>query len=127
MRVFLVVPCYRERSRIHCYREKLRQLRAVPLECRLLFVEDGCPEECGKTLQEMGARVHFREHEGKGAAVRHGLRLALAESSSEEDVFCYTDFDCSSSLELLPRLLEPLSGAECHLSIASREGQHREK
>jgi len=83
----LVLPTYNEAENLV---RLVPQLLALPLELRVLVVDDNSPDGTGRLADELAARypgrvevIHRAGKLGLGTAYLAGFRLALAEGASE--------------------------------------------
>jgi glycosyltransferase involved in cell wall biosynthesis len=103
--VAVVVPCYRERTRI------LGVLERVGREVqRIYVVDDGCPEGTGEHVRARcpDPRVHVVRHErnrGVGGATLTGYRRALDDGAR---VIVKLDGDGQMDPALIPALIAPV-------------------
>ncbi len=117
----LVVPVYNEERRIgECAPLLIHYIDEWAPSSRLLFVDDGSedatPEKLKVIIEESvsdKAEIVRRPHEGKGSAVRFGLR------QSKTDVAAFCDLDLATPLDELSRLIE-LSRLREALVVGSR-------
>ena len=77
MKTVLVVPCFNEAERIAS-----DQMRALPADVRIVFVNDGSSDGTGEMLDSLARAhghvvLHLPSNSGKGEAVRHGMLHAL--------------------------------------------------
>ena len=98
----LVVPCYREATRLQPSRflEFLEASEAT----RLLFVDDGSPDDTLQALKHMAAArpdrvtvLALAENVGKGEAVRRGLLRAMDDGT---ELVGFWDADLATPLRL---------------------------
>lgn len=108
-RVVLVVPCYNEAARLD--EERLLSLLDEPA-VDLLFVDDGSTDGTGARLAALAARAPERvrvlspgKNQGKGEAVRAGMREALRTGAA---VTGYLDADLSAPPPEVLRVLRAL-------------------
>lgn len=105
-RVAVVIPCYRVRGTV------LEVVRAIPPGVAAIYVvDDGCPEQSGKLVQERvddpRVRVIFNERNlGVGGATLAGFRRALAEGA---DILVKIDGDGQMDPALLPAFVAPIA------------------
>lgn len=113
----VIVPVYNERTTVA---EIVRRMRAVtvPLALDIIMVDDGSSDGTDKildTLQDSTVRVvHHHRNEGKGAAVRTGLRHARG------DLILVQDADLEYDPEDWPRLLDPVFKGRSKVVYGSR-------
>jgi len=104
-RLLIFVPTYNENRNV----ERLcAELRALPLDADILFIDDGSPDGTGATLDRLARqyrRVSVIHREGKlgiGSAHRAGIAYAYDKGY---DLLITLDADFSHSPADLPRLL----------------------
>src|SRR2546427_351848 len=118
-RLLIFVPTYNENRNV----ERLcAELRALPLDADILFIDDGSPDGTGATLDRL-ARQHPRvsviHREGKlgiGSAHRAGIAYAYEKGY---DLLITLDADFSHSPADLPRLLAA-HARDVDVGVASR-------
>jgi len=118
-RLLIFVPTYNENRNV----ERLcAELRALPLNADILFIDDGSPDGTGATLDRL-ARQHPRisvvHREGKlgiGSAHRAGIAYAYDKGY---DLLITLDADFSHSPADLPRLLAA-HASDVDVVVASR-------
>lgn len=75
MRVSVIVPVYNERETIL---EVIKRVKQVPIEKEIIIVDDGSNDGTGEILKEIkneDVKVIFKKkNEGKGSAIREGLK-----------------------------------------------------
>lgn len=80
MKLSIIIPVFNEISTIA---ELLRQVMAVDLDKQIIIVDDGSKDGTRELIREMnqdGLTIAFHpQNQGKGAAVRTGLRLVKGE------------------------------------------------
>src|SRR5512143_3591329 len=115
----LVLPTYNEAENLV---RLVPQLLALPLELRVLVVDDNSPDGTGRLADELAARypgrvevIHRAGKLGLGTAYLAGFRLALAEGASE---VLTMDADFSHQPRYIPELAARLRVAD--LVIGSR-------
>jgi len=99
----LVVPCYREAGRLAP--DRFLEFLEATEGTRLLFVDDGSPDDTPRVLRELAARRPDRidvltlpKNVGKGEAVRRGLLAAMERPT---DLVGFWDADLSTPLALV--------------------------
>ncbi len=116
-KVAVVVPCYKETSKV------LDTLKAVPALVQYIYcVDDACPDGTGKLVEaECGdprVKVIFHEeNQGVGGAVITGYQAALAD---DVDIVVKIDGDGQMDPELLPIIMRPVAEGKADYSKGNR-------
>ncbi len=116
-KVAVVIPCYRVRDRI------LSVLERIGPECALVYVvDDRCPEESGRFVQERcrdpRVRVVFHEvNQGVGGAVMTGYEAALREGAT---ILVKIDGDGQMDPGLVPRFIAPIVAGKADYTKGNR-------
>lgn len=117
LRLAVVIPAYNEEAGIaRTVDEVCAALRALPIEARLLVVEDGSRDGTAGILAEVAAReplltvVRHPANQGYGAALRTGMRTAAEHGF---DAVLFMDSDLTNSPTDIARFVPPLrAGAD---------------
>ncbi len=117
MTISVVVPCYNERPTIAELIQAVRRSPAGPVE--LIVVDDCSSDGTREWLQGPGAgradKVFFHEkNQGKGAALRTGIRAATG------DVVIIQDADLEYDPVEYPALIEPIARGVADVVYGSR-------
>lgn len=126
MKLSIIIPVYNEKKTI---KEIVRRVMAVKLsrvKKEIIIVDDASTDGTKKILEEM-ARENRRfkifyhlQNQGKGAAVRTGLKQASG------DYFLIQDADLEYDPQDIPRLLKPIQEGKAEVVYGSRfTGEHR--
>ena len=116
-RIAVVIPCYRVRATV------LDVIAAIGPEVTDIYVvDDGCPEESGKIVEQECAdkRVRVLYHganRGVGAAVITGYASALAQGAN---ILVKIDGDGQMDPADLPRLISPIIQGEADYTKGNR-------
>jgi len=112
-RVSFLIPAYNEASTI---REVLEGIDALGLDSQVVVVDDGSTDGTGRVVQEYGNGVVLarQENAGKGAAIRHAIRLM------DGDVAVIQDADMEYDPVDVPRLIEPILLGRADVVYGSR-------
>lgn len=109
----VVVPCFNEATRL--VPEQLDEL-ATAAGATVLAVDDGSTDGTGALLRELAARdtgrvevLALAANAGKGEAVRHGLRAAIAAGA---ELVAYCDADFAAPPGEVARVVDRLRAAE---------------
>lgn len=122
LRAFVVIPAYNEAARLPRLLAELagylpREVQAPDLDVRFCIVDDGSrPEEFSaeeRLIRDAGLGdavrlVRLASNQGKGAAIRAGFEIGLAEGF---DYLGFFDADCSVGVQELHRALVHLVAA----------------
>ena len=105
----VIIPAYNEGPRItQALRNVTDYLKSRPFRWEILVVDDGSRDDTGARVQQMTVSeprirlIHHSSNQGKGGAVRTGLR------SAKGDAVLFCDADGATPIEELERLLPPL-------------------
>lgn len=105
MRISVIIPVYNERAVIEqTARELSAYLESSFPEYELIFVSDGCTDDCAELLRSLelpGTRVlEYTPNRGKGCAVRTGMLAAAGE------LRIFTDSDLAYGPEVIGAITE---------------------
>jgi dolichol-phosphate mannosyltransferase len=112
LQIIAVIPTYNEAQNLL---DLVSALRAVPLDLRVLVVDDNSPDGTGKLAQSLAsadARLHVlrrRAKEGLRSAYLDGLRWAL---SAGAEAILQMDADLSHSPDRIPSMLDRLQTSD---------------
>ncbi|MDB5316149.1 MAG: hypothetical protein JWO24_1993 [Rhodospirillales bacterium] len=113
--IAIVIPAYQESATIGAI---VAAVRAAMPSAALIVVDDGSTDGSGAIADAAGARVlRPGGNAGKGAALRAGMRAALAEGAT---LVLTLDADGQHRAEDLPRLAEAAQAAPRSIIIGSR-------
>ena len=120
----VVVPAYNEADTVET---ALRRLRAVPLRCEIIVVNDASTDRTREILESLAAErlvdrvIHHEKNRGKGAAIRSGVAAATG------DALVVQDADLEYDPADLPALIQPISSGKADAVYGSRfqGGPHR--
>jgi glycosyltransferase involved in cell wall biosynthesis len=116
MKVSVIIPAYDE---IQTIDEIVRRVRAVAIEKEIVVVDDGSRDGTRERLREIAATgaIRLLEHavnQGKGAALRTGLREA------QGDIVVIQDADLEYDPKDLVRVIKPIEDGLADVSYGSR-------
>ncbi|MEA3377951.1 MAG: polyprenol monophosphomannose synthase [Chloroflexota bacterium] len=116
----VIVPTYNERENIESL---VTQLLGLPVEARVIVVDDNSPDGTGAIAEELarehGRRVGIIHRAGKlglGTAYVAGFKRALGEGA---ELICTMDADFSHNPRYVPDLVAKI-GEGCDVAIGSR-------
>ncbi|MHB0870997.1 MAG: glycosyltransferase family 2 protein [Chloroflexota bacterium] len=125
MRLSVVIPVFNERATLQELLERVRSAPVAPMELEIVAVDDCSTDGSREILQreaDSGALkvVLHEENQGKGAAVRSGLRAATG------DVVLIQDADLEYDPADYPLLLKPILTGKAQVVYGSRFlGEHK--
>ena len=116
---FLVIaPCYNEEKNI---REFVRRILKVLNKDDFLVVDDGSTDDTTRVLEELGVNFIKKPHEGKGSAIREGIRVAF---SLGKKYVVFLDADLQHPPEYVTEFVEKLrNGADIVIGTRWKEMQ----
>src|SRR3989442_13347187 len=116
----IVIPCYNEEKTLAECVEKVLEIEDSNLQLELVIVNDCSKDrslEIAKGLQQKHPRIqvlHHEKNQGKGAALRTGIRHATG------DFVAIQDADLEYSPMDLKRLVVPLIDGQADVVLGSR-------
>ncbi len=113
MIVSVIIPVFNEAGNIA---RVIRTVQAVPLAKEILVVDDGSTDGTRDVLGSIPGitAIFHRKNEGKGSAIRSGLKIATGE------IIIIQDADLEYSPAQYPRLLEPIQAHKTRVVYGSR-------
>jgi dolichyl-phosphate beta-glucosyltransferase len=117
----VVIPMWREATRIERTIAALAQSGLAASDIELIFVDDGSDDRTAETCEAalathdlVGKVARLPRNQGKGAAVRRGCALATG------DVVGFADADLSCGPADIERVFSEVASGRCDVAIASR-------
>jgi glycosyltransferase involved in cell wall biosynthesis len=121
--ISLVIPAYNKEKRIGGVISSYSAYLSGKCDYELIIVCDGT-DNTARIVRDMTAHdphislLEFKERQGKGGAIVHGLR------SSRGDVLAFVDADNSVPPEEFEKLLGSLDGNDCVIASRRVKGAH---
>ncbi|MGE5618072.1 MAG: glycosyltransferase family 2 protein [Sphingomonadaceae bacterium] len=125
MKLSVVIPVYNEQATLRQILERVRLAPVEPLELEIVVVDDCSSDGSRDILKQEAARgdlklVLHEVNQGKGAAVRSGLRAVTG------DVVLIQDADLEYDPADYPLLLKPILNGKAKVVYGSRFlGEHK--
>jgi dolichol-phosphate mannosyltransferase len=113
----IIVPVYNEESTIGIVLEKLIKLELNDCDKEVIVVNDGSTDKTAEVLERFKDRckvVHKGKNEGKGSAIKIGLKHASG------DIITICDADLEYDVEDIPRMLFYLTSNNHDIVYGSR-------
>jgi len=128
VKLSLVIPCYNEEKTLESCINKVVEIADEGLELELIVVDDCSKDKSRQVAKQISERIpgirllHHEVNQGKGAALRTGIKHATGEFVGIQDADLeYDPMD-------LKRLIVPLRSGEADVVLGSRflsHGYHR--
>jgi len=114
--ISVVVPAFNEERTVGDIIDRLKEtLKGIDLKNEIIVVDDCSRDTTAEVSRDRGVKVYsFKQHMGKGYALRTGFAKAKGE------IIVTIDSDGSNRPEELPLLLEPVLRNQADLVIGSR-------
>ena len=117
-RLAVVVPAMDEEATVGELLDRIKRVRVAGCEIFTVVIDDGSMDKTVEISRGRGAFVVRHEgNRGLGAAVRTGLRSAVAEGA---DLVAYLDADLEYYPEDIPRLVGPILEGKADYVLGSR-------
>jgi len=113
VRVAVIIPAFQAAATI---RDIISRTHATLSAAEILVVDDGSTDGTGATAGDVA--IAHDQNRGKGAALRDGVRAALARGAS---VLVTIDADGQHPPEEIPRLLQPIHEGRADLVLGARK------
>ncbi|MBT3324407.1 glycosyltransferase [archaeon] len=116
----VMVPCYNEEKGITKVISKIprAKLKALGYEVEVLVIDNNSKDRTTEVAKKAGARVVFEGKQGKGHAIRKGVKSITTDT----DLVVMLDGDDTYDPREMLRLIEPLDSNFCDVVIGSRLG-----
>lgn len=117
-RIAVVIPAKNEGATIGALLDGISNVSVPGYDLHPIVVDDGSTDATAAIARNRGAAVvSHPENRGLGAAVRTGLRAAVA---SDAGAVAYLDADLEYAPEDIPKLLEPVLSGRADYVLGSR-------
>jgi dolichol-phosphate mannosyltransferase len=127
LRLAVVLPMYNEADNVATLLERLEAVRdRSGLNLTALAVDDGSRDATYERLTKLAPAhpilkiVRHPRNRGLAAALRAGIREALADRAPGFDALAFMDADLTHAPEDLPRLIEPIADDRADFVLGSR-------
>jgi len=131
-KIIVVLPAYNEAAGLPALLDRFKAaLGATNQSWEIVAVNDGSTDATGEVLdrakQELPiVRVDHERNQGLGPALKTGLRRALKEAESPEDVIVCMDADNTHDPQYIPAMAEKIAaGAEMVICSRFRPGSRQ--
>lgn len=123
MKLSIIVPVYNEERTIEEILRRLEKVKLSAVEKEVIIVDDGSTDGTRKKLERSERKfekfkrfkiTYHAENQGKGAAVRTGLKSATG------DYIFIQDADLEYNPQDIPRLLKPIQEGKARVVYGSR-------
>jgi len=116
MKLSVIIPVYNEKNTIN---ELVHRVQAMQLASEIVIVDDGSKDGTRELLAALDGKAGVRvilhqKNQGKGAAVRTGIKAALG------DVMLIQDADLEYDPREYPNLLKPIEEGNADVVYGSR-------
>lgn len=109
--ITVVIPAYNEEERIAA---TIQATKSLPLELRILVVNDGSRDNTSQRAREQGVEViDLKNNRGKGGA----MNAAVANLNA--DIVVFIDADLGASAAEADKIINPILHDQCDLCIAA--------
>lgn len=119
-KVTVMIPCYNEEKGVGKVIHNIPQkkLKTLGYTVDILVIDNNSRDKTAEKARTAGAHVVFEKKQGKGYAIRTGIRNV----SRDTDVVVMLDGDATYRPEEMVRLIEPIDSGFCDVVIGTRLG-----
>jgi dolichol-phosphate mannosyltransferase len=115
LKVSIIVPAYNEENTIEVVLSRLLKVCQSLPSCEIIVIDDGSTDGTAERVERFSSvRLVRQKNQGKGAALRTGLRV------SKGNIIVIQDADMEYSPEDIPQLIEPILKEKADAVYGSR-------
>jgi glycosyltransferase involved in cell wall biosynthesis len=115
LKVSIIVPAYNEENTIEVVLSRLLKVCQSLPSCEIIVIDDGSTDGTAERVERFrSVRLVRQKNQGKGAALRTGLRV------SKGNIIVIQDADMEYSPEDIPQLIEPILKEKADAVYGSR-------
>lgn len=113
MKLSIIIPVFNEEKTIAQILQRLKALKITGVEREIIVVDDGSTDATASVISKF-QRIRHDKNQGKGAAVRTGIKNATG------DYILIQDADLEYNPKDIPRLLKPIKSGTAKVVYGTR-------